>query len=79
LELNADDIGNFYEVYEKRLEKIEKKNKEKEQKEQKRMEMQEKAKKVGSDPKIFAKDEPIKLPSIRHLVFKPFSGNHLNY
>jgi hypothetical protein len=41
--------------------------------------MIEKAKKISSEPKVFAKDEPIKLPAIRHLVFKPFSGNHMNY
>jgi hypothetical protein len=79
MELNVDEISDFEAVYEKRLEKIEKKNKEKEQKEAKRMEMIERAKKISSDPKIFAKDEPIKLPAIRHLVFKPFSGNHMNY
>ncbi len=44
--------------------------------------MLENVKKIGSDNKlnsILAKDEPIKLPPIRHLVFKPYSGNHMDY
>jgi hypothetical protein len=41
--------------------------------------MIESAKKIGSDLKLIGKDEPIKLPPIRHLVFKPWSGNHMDY
>ncbi len=71
-------MPDFNAIYSVRLEKMDKKNKAKEEHQLKRKAFQEKLEKKSENSEVVAKGDITDRIGIRYLIFKSWSGNHLD-